>query len=121
MGKEAIAPIRAAEADVAIRRLEYIRNALPELQEWFASHPDTELWCFRLFSLEEGLRRLEAFLPEMRRSMQVHAKGKALGPTSSKARKPAKIDPIHMARLLEVKAENDAIEQKQRAAKKKPE
>jgi hypothetical protein len=34
------------------------------------------------------LKRLEAFLPEMRRAMQCHAKGVPLGPDSSKARKP---------------------------------
>jgi len=92
MGKEAIAPINASETDVAIRRLEHVRTALPELLDWFRTHPEErELWCFRLFSLEEGLRRLEAFLPEMRRSMQMHAKGQPLGPSSTKTRGSTKI------------------------------
>jgi hypothetical protein len=92
MGKEAIAPINASETDVAIRRLEHVRTALPELLDWFRTHPEErELWCFRLFSLEEGLRRLEAFLPEMRRSMQMHAKGQPLGPSSTKTRGSKKI------------------------------
>lgn len=87
MGKESISPINADEADVAIRRLEYLRNSLPELKEWFEKHPEVkELWCFRLFSLEEGLRRLESFLPEMRKAMQAHARGQPLGPSSTKTR-----------------------------------
>jgi hypothetical protein len=88
MGKEQIQSISRAEALVAIRRLAWLNQSLPELTEWFERNPDEELWCFRLASLEEGLKRLEAFLPEMRRAMQCHAKGVPLGPDSSKARKP---------------------------------
>ena len=88
MGKEAISPITAAEAQVALRRLEYIISALPELVDWFAANPDQQqLWCFRVASLDEGIRRLEAFVPEMRKAMLAHARGSTQGPDSTKTRK----------------------------------
>ncbi len=110
MGKEAIAAITADEARVALRRLDYLRQALPELEEWFTKHPNEKhLWCFRLASLEEGLTRLESFLPEMRKAIQAHAKGDPFGASSSKKRKKA------VPTAVEVKAKID-----QRASKKKP-
>ena len=111
MGKESITSINRAEAEVAMKRLAWLNQALPELVDWFERNPNAdELWCFRLFRLEEGLKRLEAFLPEMRRAMQSHAKGNPLGPNSSKARKPSVKELVAHSK--------DVLKKHQQAAKK---
>ncbi|HUP81716.1 MAG TPA: hypothetical protein VM260_24400, partial [Pirellula sp.] len=61
MGKESIAPISRAEAEVARRRLAWLNQSLPELVVWF----------------------------EMRKALQAHTRGEPLGPESSKAREPS--------------------------------
>jgi hypothetical protein len=116
MAKETIGPLTKAEVEFAVQRLARIAESVKTLDDWLASHPECkELWVWRAFSLNDGLRRLESVVPEISRAIHAHTTGNPQGPDSSKTRKPSK-----MKSVQEVKAEIEAHRAKAAKKKKKP-
>lgn len=92
MAKETIGPLTEAEITFAVQRLARISDSLRLLESWIKSHPNCkELWVWRAFSLNDGLKRLESVVPEIGRAIHAEATGKPQGPDSTKSRpKPKK-------------------------------
>jgi hypothetical protein len=91
MARETIGPITKAEVEFAVQRLTRIADSVRLLDEWLKAHPECkELWVWRAFSLNDGLRRLESVVPEITRAIQSYSKGTPQGPSSSKKRSTAK-------------------------------
>lgn len=87
MARESIGPVTPAEVEFALKRVESVAESLRTLDEWFKANPsEAELWIWRGFSLNDGLRRLEAIIPEVNRAIYAHATGNPQSASSSKAR-----------------------------------
>lgn len=92
MAREDIGPIRKAEIDFAIARLEAFAMQLKQLQNWYERHNQIEeLWIWRYKSLERGLVALEALPKEFVRAMHAQATGNPQSERSSKARSSKKV------------------------------
>jgi len=120
MPAEQTKPLNAREAASYAARLQRVVDALGAAQDAIGQAEEGELWLFRKPSLEDGLRRLEAALPESEKSVSAFNEGRPFGPDTEKGRKPSK--PRRAAdeqMIAEVDAEL-ATEAKKRAAKKKP-
>jgi hypothetical protein len=87
MAKEPISPVIIAELELTHQRLTSVLAEIASFVDWSKKLPtDTKLWMFRKESLSEGLRRLEATLPEFKRTMHSYVIGQPLGPSSTKTR-----------------------------------
>jgi len=124
MPAEQTKPLNAREAASYAARLQRVVDALGSAQEAISQAEDGELWLFRKPSLEDGLRRLEAALPEIEKSVSAFNEGRPFGPDTEKGRKPTgQVSKSRSAADDQMIAEVDAelaAEAKKRAAKKKP-
>jgi hypothetical protein len=92
MARETIGPVTPAEIEFALTRVESVAESLRTLDAWFKANPSVEeLWVWRSFSLNDGLKRLEAVVPEIRRAIHAHATGNPQNSMSSKARSSKKV------------------------------
>lgn len=83
--KEAIASFTDDELRVYADRLREIAKRLDEFRE---NVPGKEKWAFRRPSLEDGLRRIESFDKDLRRTLMLAYMKKPLGPKSEKSDLP---------------------------------
>lgn len=98
-------------------------NAVASIQECLNDSKDSELWVFRKPSLDDGLRRVEAALPEIEKSVSAFNAGHPFGPNTEKGRKPAtQVSSSRRSADDQMIADVDAelaAEAKKRAVKKK--
>jgi hypothetical protein len=107
MAKETIGPITKSEVEFAVQRLTRIADSIRLLDDWLKAHPECEeLWVWRAFSLNDGLRRLESVVPEVTRAIQAHSKGVPQSPNNSKSRPTAKPKTVEeVAKMVEAHRE----------------
>lgn len=94
MPREETKPLTLPELKEYIARLERIAAEMRALEPVFESAK--ELWVFRKPSVEDGVRRLDSFVPELRNSVKQHNIGDPYGPNSTKnraAKRKAKAKP----------------------------
>ena len=94
MPKEETQPLTLPELKVYIAKLDRIASEMRAFEPILESAQ--ELWVFRKRSLEDGVKRLESFLPELGNSRDQHQMGDPYGPNSTKnraAKRKAKAKP----------------------------
>lgn len=91
MGRNSIGPISAREAALAFRRVERFYQEMKNLVDFLEKHPGADpLWIFKVASLEDGMERFDAFIPEIGRACDQYVRGTPQTPSSTKSRKAKK-------------------------------